>query len=523
MDADAPHTATGRATARQWAGLGLLAAPLFVLAIDSSVLFLAAPTIAIDLDTSPVAWLWILDIYGFLIAGFLITMGALGDRIGHRRLLVVGAVVFAAASTMCAFAPSAGTLIAGRALLGLAGATLMPSTLAIIKDLFLDERQRGFAIGVWMTTFSVGIASGPLIGGVLVDAFWWGAVFLVAVPIMALVPLLAHRLLPASPGSSAVRVDALSALLSVVAVLAVVHAVKEVASGESPWESIGSAALGLGAGAWFVHRQRTADSPMVDLQLFGQRRLVLALAILVLAILSATAVNFLLPQLLQYVNGLPTVMVGLYTAPVALAAIVGSLAAARLASLVGAGRVIAGGAAIALTGLLLLTGIDSSTPTWHVVLLCAITIVGVSPIPILATDMVLGAAPKERSGSAAALTETGGELGVALGVTIFGLMLTVGYRSSFTIDADALSTALREASAQSIAAAESSSYGLPAKQAEILDAAADTAFVHGFTNAAALGCLLVTALLLCALAFARTPPVELAEAVRDAHGGTSTP
>ena len=222
-------TLTPQVGYRAWLGLGLLTLPLFVLALDASVLYLAAPHIGAALSPTAPQWLWILDIYGFLIAGCLVTMGSIGDRIGRRRLLLLGTGAFAAASALAAYAPNPALLIGARALLGVAGATLMPSTLALIRSLFPDERRRTMAIAVWMTTFSAGVALGPVIGGALLSAFWWGSVFLLAVPVMLLVLLLGRWLLPESRADSPTPVDPLSVLLSVASVIALIYGMKIVA------------------------------------------------------------------------------------------------------------------------------------------------------------------------------------------------------------------------------------------------------------------------------------------------------
>src|SRR3954453_9010405 len=247
---------------RKWIGLAVIALPCLVYAMDLNVLNLALPAISADLAPSSTELLWIVDIYGFMVAGALITMGALGDRIGARRMLLIGAFAFAATSVLAAFATSAGMLIAARALLGLAGATLAPSTLSLIRTLFEDPRERTFAIGVWATSHSVGAAIGPLAGGAVLEFAWWGSVFLLGVPVMALTLLLGPRLLPEHREGETGRLDVRSAALSLAAVLAVVYGLKQLAVGGSlpvVW-----VALGLVAGALFVRRQRRLEDPLID-------------------------------------------------------------------------------------------------------------------------------------------------------------------------------------------------------------------------------------------------------------------
>src|SRR5919107_2490362 len=219
---------TTRATRREWLGLAVLACPTLLLALDVSVLYLALPRLSADLHADATQQLWILDIYSFMLAGFLVTMGTLGDRIGRRRLLLIGAAAFGAASVLAAFSRSAEMLIATRAVLGIAGATLAPSTLSLIRNMFLDPDQRTFAIGVWATSFSAGAAIGPLAGGFLLEYFWWGSVFLLAVPVMALLLMVGPMLLPEFRDPEAGRLDLFSAALSLAAVLAVIYGLKQV-------------------------------------------------------------------------------------------------------------------------------------------------------------------------------------------------------------------------------------------------------------------------------------------------------
>src|SRR6266699_3951247 len=214
---------------REWIALAVIALPCLLYSMDLSVLYLALPSLTADLKPSSGELLWITDIYGFMLAGFLITMGTLGDRIGRRRLLLIGAAAFGLASVLAAFATSVAMLIAARALLGIAAATLAPSTLSLIRNMFLDTGQRTFAIGVWVTSFSLGGALGPLLGGLLLHFFWRRSVFPLALPVMALLLAVGPRLLPEFRDPDAGRFDLVSAALSLVSVLALVYGIKELA------------------------------------------------------------------------------------------------------------------------------------------------------------------------------------------------------------------------------------------------------------------------------------------------------
>src|SRR3954453_1869385 len=314
---------------RKWIGLAVIALPCLVYAMDLNVLNLALPAISADLAPSSTELLWIVDIYGFMVAGALITMGALGDRIGARRMLLIGAFAFAVTSVLAAFATSAGMLIAARALLGLAGATLAPSTLSLIRTLFEDPRQRTFAIGVWATSYSVGAAIGPLAGGAVLEFAWWGSVFLLGVPVMVLTLVLGPRYLPERREGASGRVDVASAALSLGAVLAVIYGLKQLAVGGSlpvVW-----VALGVVAGALFVRRQRRLADPLIDLSLFRVPAFSAALATNLVAFFVIFGMALFTSQYAQSVLGYTPLIAGLPTASEALRFVAGSMITARLA------------------------------------------------------------------------------------------------------------------------------------------------------------------------------------------------
>ena len=303
----APPATTGR---RAWIGLAVLALPTLLLSLDMSVLYLALPALSADLGLGPTAQLWAMDVYGFMIAGFLVTMGTLGDRIGRRRLLLIGAAAFGVASVIAAFSNGPAMLIASRALLGVAGATLMPSTLGLIRTMFPDPRARGTAIAIWMSCFMGGMTIGPLIGGVLLEAFWWGAAFLMGVPVMALLLVLGPVLLPESRDTGAGRLDLVSVALSLGAVLAVVHGLKSLAATGPEPGALASLVVGLAVGALFVRRQLRLDDPLLDLRLFRHRAPAGVLAIGLGGGVVMAGTFLLLTLYLQLVAGLSVLTVG---------------------------------------------------------------------------------------------------------------------------------------------------------------------------------------------------------------------
>ncbi|MBK1786385.1 MFS transporter [Prauserella cavernicola] len=491
-----------RAGAREWCGLALLALPLLVLAFDISVLYLAAPQLTADLAPSATQQLWILDIYGFLIAGFLLTMGALGDRIGRRRLLLGGGAAFAAASVLAAFAPNAELLIAARALLGVTGATMMPSTLALISTMFRDARQRSFAIAIWMTTFSAGVAVGPIVGGIVLEAFWWGAVFLLGVPVMLVLVALGPVLLPEHRDPEGARgIDLPSALLSLATTLPFVYGVKEtVAHGAGPVPALAMVA-GAGVGVVFVRRQRRFEHPLLDVSLFTRRAFVVAVSLMLLGTLAVNGLMYLIPQYLQLLRGESAFGAALWMTPIAAVSVLASLLAPVLARALGR-RVFlatAGATALVSCAALGLTGADTALPL--VLALASVAVFGIAPVGVLGTDLVVGSVPPARAGSAAAVSETAAELGVAVGVAVTGSLVAAVYGANL---AGTLPTGLpaevAENARDGVAAALSAAEALPPGLGDRLVEAARTAFAEGFAAAG----------LLCATVLAGTIALALA-------------
>jgi len=435
---------TARAGRREWIGLAVIALPCLLYSMDLTVLFLAVPHLSADLQPSGTQLLWITDIYGFLLAGLLVTMGTLGDHIGRRRLLLLGAALFGLASLLAAYSTSPGMLIAARAVLGVAGATLAPSTLSLLRSMFGDPRQRTVAIAVWITSFSAGAAIGPLLGGVLLERYWWGSVFLLAVPVMVLLLILGPVLLPEYRDPNAGRLDLGSAALSLAAVLAVVYGLKQLALDGPGWPPTLSILAGLALGVVFVRRQRVLAEPLLDLSLFANRAFSAALAANTLDFFVSFAALLLIAQYLQLVLGLSPLQAGLWMLPSSMGFIVGSLLTPLLVRRARPASVMAAGMALAAAGFALLTRLDAAGLAVVVAGSVAFSL-GSAPMTTLATDLMVGTAPAQRAGAASGVSETSSELGGALGIAILGSLASAIYGARV---ADAVPTGIPPEAAQ---------------------------------------------------------------------------
>lgn len=508
---------TQRAGRREWIGLAVLILPTLLLSIDVTVLHLAVPALSEDLRPTGAQLLWINDIYGFLIAGFLIPMGTLGDRIGRRRLLLTGAAAFALASALAAYAPSAEVLIAARAALGVAGATLMPSTLSLIRTMFHDPAQRTTAISLWMVGFTGGMVIGPLVGGMLLESFWWGSAFLLGVPVMAVLLVLGPLLLPEFRSPGAGRADALSVVLSVVAALAVTHGVKELAAGGAARSGLLSLAVGTVLAVVFVRRQRRLAEPLLDLRLFAERRFSGALGTLMLVILVGPGIGLLAAQYLQLVLGLSPLEAGLWMLPNTVLVIVGFVATPALARRVRPAVLGAAGLVLGAAGVLLLTTAGTyglpALVTGH-----ALFFLGGSPLLVLGTDIVVGAAPEERAGSAAALSETAQEFGGAAGLAVFGSIAAAVYQARLRVP-DEIPAEAAEAARDTLGGAIAVASGQPAGVAATLADGARAAFTSGLTaTAVAAAVVLLAAAVLAAVTLRHVPRLASPEPeVSEAH------
>ena len=422
------QAATRKAGRKEWIGLGVIALPCILYSMDLTVLHLAVPQLSTDLAPSSAQLLWIIDIYGFLVAGSLITMGTLGDRIGRRRLLMIGAGAFGLASILAAFSTTANMLIASRAILGVAGATVAPSTLSLIRNMFLDPHERTIAVSVWITAFSIGGAIGPLIGGFLLQSFWWGSVFLISVPVMVLLLIVGPRLLPEYRDPSAGRLDIASAAMSLLAVLSVIFGLKQIAQSGLSILPLLTIPGGVLLAIIFGRRQLRLDAPLVDLRLFREPGFSASLATYGLSILVLFGGFLFLPQYLQLVLGLSPLFAGLWTLPWAFAFVVGAALVPPLVKRVHAARLMAAGLFMSAVGFAMLTIIGRQTSFAWFALASSLFSLGMAPVFTLTTDLIIGTAPPERAGAASAMSETSAELGGALGIAIFGSIGVAIYR-----------------------------------------------------------------------------------------------
>jgi MFS transporter, DHA2 family, multidrug resistance protein len=504
---------TLRATRREWIGLAVIALPCLLYAMDLTVLTLAVPALTADLRPSATELLWIVDIYGFLVAGFLITMGTLGDRIGRRRLLLTGAAAFGAASVVAAFASSPEMLIASRALLGVAGATLAPSTLSLIRNMFHDAQQRTVAIGIWVTSFSVGAAIGPLVGGVLLESFWWGSVFLLAVPVMVLLLAVGPRLLPEYRDPQPGRFDLASVALSLVAVLAVIYGVKAVASDGVSWAGVAPALAGIVVGAVFVDRQRRLAHPMIDLELFRKPGFSAPLGANLLAFAVVFGIEIFVAQYLQLVLGFSPLEAGLWSVPPAAAFVIGSQATPPLAARLRPATVMLGGLVVAVLGVGVLTQVEASSGAALAVTGAVILSLGLAPVFTLAADLAVGSAPPERAGAASGISETSSELGGALGIAVLGTIGTAVYRGDVSDGLPSgVSVSARDGARETLGGAVEAAERLPvAMRAEFLDPARE-AFTQGLQVAATVsGAIILAAAILIATVLRREETSENSE------------
>jgi DHA2 family multidrug resistance protein-like MFS transporter len=419
-----------KATRKQWIGLAVLALPTLLVSMDSTVTYLALPVISTTLHPTSSQLLWITDIFTFLEGGLLITMGTLGDRIGRKKLLLWGSVAFTLASVLAAFSQTAIMLIVARGLLGIAGATLLPSTVALIRSLFHNDRQRSVAMGIWTTCFATGTMLGPLVGGLLLSHFWWGSVFLIAVPLMLLFLVVGPAFLPEYRAPQAERFDLFSALFLLVGILSIIYAVKRLGEQvHGDWQPVAQAAGGIVLLVIFIRRQQRITNPLIDLKLFRLPAFNATLGALFLTLFCWGGTYLFVAQYLQLVIGLDPLHAGLWTIPNAAAGMISCLGAPWLARSLGRNTVLVLGMVILSAGILLLSQVNNHTGLSLLIPATILATAGCSFTVTLGVDKVISSVPHERAGGAAGIYETSTTFGSALGVGVLGSIGMAIYRS----------------------------------------------------------------------------------------------
>ncbi len=476
---------------RAWLALGVLSLAVLLIGVDGTVLALAIPFIGKDLGPTATQILWIGDIYSFVLAGLLVTMGSLGDRVGHKKLLLCGATAFAAMSAVAAYAPSTEALIGARALLGFAGATLAPSTLALIRSLFPQSRLRSVAVGIWASMFSAGAALGPLIGGLLLEHFWWGSVFLINIPVIVVLLIGGIALLPEQRNPNRGPWDLLSVGLSLVGMLAVVYAVKEGAESGFRVDTVLAVVVGVPVLALFVRRQSRRPDPLIDVRLFRNRMFSGVIVANLLTVFGLSGVVYFLSQFFQLVVGYTPLKAGLAELPAALSATLFGVLAGVAVRYWSQRAVLTTGLALVGLAMASLTLIRPSTAYPQLGGALFVLGVGLGLAFTAASDIILTSVAPERAGAAAAVSETGYELGMALGIATLGSIVTGVYRGLAIPPGTPDVVAAR--AKDSLPAAIQATEHLAADQALAIQTAAKDAFTSGLAVAAGVGSVLLLA------------------------------
>ena len=499
------ETEAPRVGARGWAALVVLMLPVLLVSVDNTVLSFALPEISLALAPSGAEQLWIIDVYPLVLAGLLVTMGTLGDRFGRRRMLMIGATGFAAVSALAAFAPTAGLLIAARALLGFFGAMLMPSTLSLLRSIFQNRDQRRMAIAIWASAFSAGAALGPIVGGFLLEHFAWGSVFLVAVPVLIPLLVFAPLLVPESRDPHPGSIDPVSILLSMAAMVPVVYAIKSLAVDGPTWASGGWALLGVAMGVLFVRRQLRAEIPMLDMALFRRGTFSGAILVNLLSVVALVGFLYFVSQHVQLVLGLTPMQAGFSLVPGMAAMIVAGLLVVPVSRRVQPRALIPGALVFSVIGYLLVAFTTSDHGIVPLIVAFAVLGIGIGAAETISNELILSSAPAEKAGAASAVSETAYELGAVLGTAILGGIITAFYRGALVLP-PGLPAEAAEAARETLAGAYTVASTLPEQLGDALWQAASTAFGSGVLVTSLIGAALVALAGVIAAVTLRTTP-----------------
>lgn len=424
---------TRRAGTRDWVALAVLMLAVLMVSTDNTVLSFALPEISSDLRPTGSQLLWIVDVYALMLAGLLIAMGSLGDRLGRRRLLVLGALGFSAASFLGAYATSPEMLLVARMLLGLFGATLMPSTLSLIRNIFHDARDRRIAVATWAAMFSGGAALGPIMGGWLLEHFWWGSVFLINIPMVALLVPLVLLLVPESRDPSPGPLDPASIALSMLAMFPLVYAIKHGAKAGLDDVTVAALALSVAAGVMFVRRQQRSLTPMLDLRLFRNPVFSGAVVANLLSLMALTGFLFFAAQLLQLVLGLSPMDSAMVLLPGLLVTVLFGFLAVRLVRHAPVRTLVSVSFVASSLGYALAAFTGTAPTVLSVLVAFAIMGVGIGMAETITNDLVIAAVPAHKAGAASAISETAYEIGAVLGTAVLGSVVMATYRAHLVV------------------------------------------------------------------------------------------
>ncbi|MBE5214572.1 MFS transporter [Pectobacterium sp. A535-S3-A17] len=477
---------------KKWLTLAIVSSALFLIVIDMTVLYTALPTLTHDLHATASEKLWIVNIYALVASGLLLGMGTLGDKLGHKPLFISGLVVFGAASLFAAYSPAPSMLIAARALLAVGAAMMMPATLSIIRLTFTDERERALAIGIWAAVASGGAAFGPVMGGILLEYFWWGSVFLINVPVVLLALIMGITVIPHRPGNASHRWDFIGSLLIMVGLIGITYAIKELGKRVPSYEDALIALLiGVTFITLFVRRQRNSKHPLIDFSLFRLRPFSAAVAAAIVAAAALIGMELAFTQRLQLVVGLSPLQAGLFILPLSLASFIAGPLTGKILPHVNSGTMLAAGLLISGLGMgsyLLL----HNAPTMIQIISLTVIGAGVGSTMTAASSTIMQVAPASKAGMAASIEEVSYELGGATGVTLMGSLLSFAYSATFMLPAGfAAPDTAYDSLDEALIFAES----LPENMRQMLTTQAHSAFDSGFSIvlAAATLILLLTA------------------------------
>ncbi|ANG85941.1 MFS transporter [Microbacterium aurantiacum] len=481
---------TQRVGWRGWAALIVLMLPVLLVSVDNTVLSFALPAIAVDLAPTSAQQLWIIDAYPLVLAGLLVTMGTLGDRFGRRRMLMIGATGFAAVSALAAFAPTAGLLIVARAVMGVFGAMLMPSTLSLLRSIFTDRDQRRFAIAIWASMFSAGAALGPIVGGILLEHFGWGSVFLMAVPVLIPLLVLAPLLVPESRDPKPGRIDAVSIVLSMATMVPIVSGIKELAVYGLASVAPILFAVGVGFGVLFVRRQLRRPQPMLDVRLFRNPTFSGALLVNLLSVVGLVGFLFFAAQYLQLILGLSPMNAGFALVPGLAAMIAAGLLVVPIARRVAPRIVVPIALLFSVGGYVAVSRMGEGGSLLLLVVAFVSLGIGIGAAETVSNELVLASAPPAKAGAASAVSETAYELGAVLGTAVLGGILTALYRTNLVVP-DGITGEPAMAARETLAGASQVAANADPSLAAALTDAAGTAFSAGVTVTALIGAGLV--------------------------------